>query len=365
MQQQFVGILLNASMYRGIPRRKTGQESISNYEEGAQVYGLIPCFLRLEDLNMETGRCIAYIKNKYDYIRMDIPIPTVIHNRAIYFGPKAHLQINKLLSRGIILFNACNRYGKDEIHRLLASDPILSKILPDTNIATSSTIRNMMKQYNDIILKPCRGSVGQGIMRLRYIHSSWRLTYSRAPSVGGWITTKLTKGELPLIVLRRISRQPFLVQQRIPLAEYQGNAYDLRVTIQRGLNGHWRMTGMYAKVASSTTFVSNIAQGGTAHPAAPILAASITNHSSLHLIRLIEQITLQIAWRLSIHLPWLADLGIDIGITTEGNPYFIECNGRDQRYGFRKANIISTWKDSYYQPMAYARHLLESTIVRP
>lgn len=356
-----VGILFNASMHRGIPSQKTGQESLANYEEGARMYGLIPCFLRLEDIDLETGRCTAYIKNKNDYKLMTIPIPKVIHNRAIYFNKSSHQRINRLLSKGVIVFNQCNRYGKDEIHRLLASDPVANRYLPYSDIATPTVIRRMMKQYDDIILKPCSGSIGQGIMRLRKTHSNWMITYSRSPSIGGWVTSKLFKERLPSIVLNRISRYPFLAQQRIPLAEYNDNAYDLRVSLQRGINGQWQITGMYAKIAPSSTFVSNIAQGGTALPLESILASSISI-PPISMIRSIEEITLLMASSLSAQLPRMADLGMDIGITTDGKLYFIECNGRDQRYGFRKANMISTWKKTYHQPMAYARHLLESEI---
>jgi len=364
VMQQLVGILLNASMHRGIPRCKTGQESLANYEEGALGYGLIPVFLKLEDIDLETGRCLAYIKNDNDYVLIDIPLPKVIHNRAIYVNNSSHLRISRLLNIGIIVFNVCNRYGKDEIHRRLSSNPSLKPFLPNTDTATPTVIRRMMKKHNDLILKPCRGSIGQGIMRLRKVNSNWMLTYSNSPSIGGWKTITLNKEQLPPIVLRRISRHPFLVQERIPLAEYQGNAYDIRVTIQRGLQGLWQMTGMYAKIAPSNTFVTNIAQGATAVPVESILATSIPSQSPLSVIQCIEQVTLEMAWSLSTQLPWLADFGMDIGITSEGKPYFIECNGRDQRYGFRKANMTSTWKKTYEHPMAYAHHLLESDVYR-
>ncbi|WKL03644.1 hypothetical protein Q0F98_09340 [Paenibacillus amylolyticus] len=42
-----------------------------------------------------------------------------------------------------------------------------------------------------------------------------------------------------------------------------------------------------------------------------------------------------------------------------GQIYFIECNGRDQRYGFRKAGMSEHWKATYSKPMAYGRLLLE------
>ncbi|GJM83852.1 hypothetical protein HMSSN139_63480 [Paenibacillus sp. HMSSN-139] len=44
MSQDTVGILLNSSMYRGIPTRRTGQEWIAGYEETAREFGLTPYF---------------------------------------------------------------------------------------------------------------------------------------------------------------------------------------------------------------------------------------------------------------------------------------------------------------------------------
>lgn len=73
----------------------------------------------------------------------------------------------------------------------------------------------------------------------------------------------------------------------------------------------------------------------------------------------IRSVGLRIARTLASSLPHLADLGLDLGITEKGQIYFIECNGRDQRYGFRKAGMTETWKASYRHPMAYGRLLLE------
>lgn len=63
MGHKHVGILLNADMHRGVPRLKTGQESLSNYEEAAAAYGLVPCFLKLADIDTDSGFSSAYIKD--------------------------------------------------------------------------------------------------------------------------------------------------------------------------------------------------------------------------------------------------------------------------------------------------------------
>jgi hypothetical protein len=67
-----------------------------------------------------------------------------------------------------------------------------------------------------------------------------------------------------------------------------------------------------------------------------------------------------IAKELEEHFPNLADMGLDIGITSDGFPMFIECNARDLRTGFRNADMHSAWKESYKTPIAYGKYLLET-----
>lgn len=354
----YVGILLNAAVHRGIPHGRTGQESLSNYEEAARVYGLIPCYMRLQDLDPDNGQCSAYVLRDHAWTLVRMPIPRVIHNRAIYLDAGSRQKVEFLLRQGYVIFNAFNRYGKDEIHHLLKKDPLLAPHLPETQNATSSSITDMMRHYDDLVMKPCVGSVGRGIWRLRRAGAAWKLTYSPSGRSSGWKTVTLHQNQLPAMLRRRLARMPYLVQERIALAEYKDRPYDLRVSVQRGISGQWEITGLYAKAASSRTFVSNVAQGGRAFPAETVLAESLPGLAPDVVLTDVKQLALRIAARLELHLPWAADFGLDIGLSKTGKPYFIECNGRDQRYGFRKAGLNGLWKETYRKPMAYARYLL-------
>ncbi len=40
----YIGILLDDSVYKGIPRKREGYEKLSFYEEAAKLYGLKPCY---------------------------------------------------------------------------------------------------------------------------------------------------------------------------------------------------------------------------------------------------------------------------------------------------------------------------------
>jgi len=357
MGQDHVGILLNSSMFRGIPARRTGRESINNYEEAAKEFDLIPCFLRLGDIDLKQGKCIAYMYNDWEYTKTVISIPKVIHNRAIYSNRDVHRNVLQLISQGTSVFNANNRYSKDFIHKLLWDNQYLRSYLPFSVLATSSGLQQMMRQYSDLILKPARGSVGQGIIRLRKGSKSWEMNYYSMQKKD-WVNSCLPKGDLPLWFRKLLARKPYLVQERIPLLEYNGRPLDLRVTVQKGINGTWNVTGLFAKVAPSGSFISNIAKGGTAYPAPLLLSSLLPTTNVTGVLARVKSLSLSIASELAANLPLLADLGLDIGLTDHGRPYFIECNGRDQRYGFRKAEMSNIWKDTYRTPMAHARYLL-------
>jgi hypothetical protein len=356
MGLKVVGILLNANMHEGVPRLKTGQESLSNYEEAAAAYGLLPCFLKLADIDTDSGFSAAYIKGIHGYKSVVVPTPEVIHNRAIY--SQNNPEMNRLLQHHPMVYNTCNRYGKDEIHDLLEESEELRKFLPTTTTGLSG-LREMINLYPDLILKPCRGSVGNGVMRLvRSGTKRWTLRYL-SPSTRRWRSISVDQAALPRTLRARFATVPYLVQERIPLAEIGGRPFDLRVTVQRGWGGNWQVTGLFAKLAAPGGFVSNIARGGEALSATLVLEKAFSGETAANIRMSVGTLSLAIARCLEKDLPGLADIGLDIGITTDGRIFFIECNGRDQRYGFHKAGLTETWKDSYRKPMGYARFLLE------
>lgn len=359
MPPETIGIMFDSRMYRGIPAGRTGQESLANYEQAAACYGLTPCFLRLEDVDSETKTSLAYVKKDGVYVRQKMPLPPVIHNRALQLRRADQHEVTKLLLQGIQVFNVRNRYRKDHIHDMLHQDPALKKHLPYAAKATPESLAYMMDHYNDLIIKPCSGSIGHGIMRLYKRDGDWKLTCQTRASRKGWATFRLSRGQLPSATLRRIFRHAYLIEERIPLVRYEGRPVDLRVSVQRGIDGLWGITGMFAKAAPTHTFVTNIAQGGKVMTLAEALDEEELGISIPELEARISSVGLRIARTLASSLPHLADLGLDLGIARNGQIYFIECNGRDQRYGFRKAGMPEHWKASYREPMAYGRLLME------
>lgn len=357
MNSNDIGILVNHSLYQGIPRGRMKHEKLSFYESAGREFGLSPCYFRIQDIDLSRRKVSAYRWDGVKYIRCDLPLPSVIHNRAILQKASAKRKIQRLLNMGIIVYNSSTRYLKSRIQSLLMLDSVICPHLPGTVQASASRLRYYMTQYDSLILKPDNSSIGKGIMKLDRQGEQWLLRHptKRRPRRIGQLRFKR---KLPLLLKRTLRSKPYLIQQRLPLATYQGRPFDLRVSVQRHADGDWQVSGIAGKVAGRGSYVTNVAQGGSVYR----LPELLRDYPGLdpHAVEAdVHAFSLRVAEHLSNHLPHLADIGLDIGLTEYGFPLFIECNGRDLRYSFQEAGMIEEWKETYRAPIGYGKYLLE------
>ncbi|WP_186445528.1 YheC/YheD family endospore coat-associated protein [Paenibacillus cremeus] len=365
MLPPFVGILVNDRMHRSIPVGKTKYEAIEFYIEAGQKYGFTPAFFRIQDLGVQRNHVKAYVKQDKDFALKRIPSPLIIHNRAIYASVKDHRKLDAWVREGRTLFNHWNRYSKLHIQTVLRDNSELQAQVPETVRATTAQLQAMMKRHPALILKPDKSSIGRGVMKLERKQRFWQLTYPVTFSIHNkrWRTRRFKGPSLPCLLRARLAQIPYIVQPYLPLATYQGRPFDLRVSVQRAGTGQWQITGIVAKVASGRSFITNVAQGGTVNRLEHILREEYSYLDLENVLRGIHEFAIKVAVQLEQKLPLMADLGLDIGITTEGVPLFIECNSKDQRYSFREAGMLGEWKASYENPMAYAHFLLNRSSV--
>jgi hypothetical protein len=359
----YIGILLNASVYQSIRSGSILHEKLAYYEEiGREVY-LKPCYFRLQDMKLSRSHMLVYIYTEQGYIRKRIRMPHIIHNRAIYRSMYAKHKLERFSKRGHLIFNGWNRYKKSYIQKLLLQDASIRAHLPETMTATPRSIAAMMEKHDAIMVKPDKGSLGLGIMQILRRDGFYELSYPPGrklhayPFGKEWVTLYF-QNKLPRPLLQAIRNKDYIVQQKLPLANYKGRPFDLRVSVQRDGTGQWQVTGIAGKVAPLNSFLTNVAQGGEVYPLADLLREYpiLEVH---HVEAELHQFALLIANILSNHLPRLADIGLDIGLTEHGFPLFIECNSKDLRYSFREAGMMEEWKAAYRSPMAYARYLLD------
>ena len=264
------------------------------------------------------------------------------------------LKIKNLQKTGVIIFNDWNRYGKWDVHDILMKNEELQPHLPETKRASSVNFIEMMEKHKELIIKPNSGSLGGGVVMVEKKDSElWEVCYNqkREAFANDW----------PEIIRKKVLNKNYIIQERIPLAEYQGSPFDLRVSVQKNGLGEWQVTGVVGKVAKIGNYVTNVAKGGTCKTLTELLS-DFSDLDFNEVYQSIEDFSIKAVTELNKYFPNLADVGLDIGLTTEGFPMFIECNGRDLRITFGKAKMNEVWKATYTTPISYARYLFDSKI---
>jgi len=345
-----IGILLDHRTWKGVPIGRTGYERINFYNKAARKHHLTPFYFSLQQYYPTKGKAKGYIYRNGSYRLVNRSVPSVVHNRSMPFTSGLRTKLGQLSNRSIV-YNAQTRYTKHKIHKLLSKKHHLKSHLPKTKLFSKDSLQHMMERFKELYVKPSSGSIGKGIFKLEQVdQGKWRIQTSGK--------TRFKPTQKVYRYLRgKLGQRSFLVQEAIPLARYKGRPFDIRVSVQKGGNGKWQVTGMVGKVAGKGKHVTNVARGGKVKT-----CEELFSHCGLDVYRtkgIIEDFSLRVAKHLGKKLNRLADVGLDVGIDQGGKPYFIEMNGRDLRYSFRDGGLSKIWFKTYENPMKYGKYLLK------
>jgi YheC/D like ATP-grasp len=355
LEKQYIGILLSSQLYKELEHGKQPQ-ILSFYEDAGKLNNIIPVYLVLDDIQPGESEITGYVMNlQGEYQKTYIPKPCVIHNRGYHCSKAAKKQIKRLQAEGIIFFNEWNQYSKYKIHKFLAESENIQPHLPETVLMDQENMFDMMKKHRELIIKPSSGTFGKRNMKATRLNDTeWLISY---PIKDNWVEEMVQAELLPTKIQSLITKGKYLIQERIQLAEYHNNPFDMRVSVQRNRNGEWQVTGIVGKVAKQGSFITNVARGGTCFTLDKILR-NLPHLDEEQVITDVKHFALKIAEQLSTRMANLADIGLDVGITMDGIPMFIECNARDLRFAFREALLFDTWRETYITPISYGKYLM-------
>ncbi|MGG1516975.1 YheC/YheD family protein [Paenibacillus oryzisoli] len=347
--KQRIGILLDRATFNGIPWQKTGYESLHMYNKAANELMLKPFYMTLNNIRRKTA--IGYTYNGHRYRLERLRIPSVTHNRDITLSKLYKSKLYQL-SKSTVLFNRVNRFSKHRIHRILLTNPELKKLLPHTVKYSKLNLESFMIKFSSLFIKPTNGSVGNGIIQIsKSSNGSWRINLKKGKPL------YKSKTRTQAFLSNFIGNKKYIIQEAIPLALYKTRPYDLRVSVQRGADGNWKLTGIVGKVAAKGRHVTNVAKGGKVRRCEELFQES--GFSVVEVKETIRKTALQIAQFLGEKIPHLADIGLDMGIDKDGELKFIEMNARDQRITFKKAKLNHIFYKTYLTPLQYGKYLIE------
>jgi len=323
---------------------------------GAVVYAFNPDGINRENQLIEGFFPYKNGSAEITWKKSYFPFPDVVHNRVLSRTTEKTAPVRQAVETagdyGIKCFNP-KFLNKWETHDILQQNPKICKFLPETLKYTScEKLQHFLAKHPVVYLKPWHGSLGKDILRITkkqricsYVHRQGKQTVS-----GVWQSTAEMSEALQTFVRQR----SYLMQQGLDLVTYFGRVFDIRVLVQKNLTGYWEVSAVVARVGKAGSPFPNIAAGGSALAMEQVWPELFNQDWQTSPVR--EQISglaFLVAGTLEHTLGNFGEMGLDVGIDTNGRVWLIEVNSKPSRKVFPQGDI--TLKErSIRLPMEYA-----------
>lgn len=320
-----------------------------------------------KDVDWKTRRVsgYTYLPEKNEWSLSQQSIPAVIYDRCFYLNTKHYLAykpfVQQLSRAPRVKLLGVPLKGKWPLAQFIARSPKLSAYFPPTRLYKGGDdITAMLATYGSVVAKPNGGSHGRGVVAIfrenlkgpcRVIgRSNKNRHFSRT-----FTTTKQTIDWLQkLIGNRRYVLQPYL-----HLTTPDGSPFDIRLLVQKNMNGMWQTTGMAVRIGAPRTLTSNLHGGGKAEKIGPFLKQlPFDSQKKQTILRNIDHICTELPPSIERQHGRLCELGIDIGIDRNGRVWLLEVNSKPGRQVFRLAGEHKQYVTAIRRPLLYAATLL-------
>lgn len=306
------------------------------------------------DNNVVYGLYYDNEKSQWRYGKF--PFPTVIYRRNFHVSERL---IKKLINvTDGRLFNS-TRFTKYELYKFVEKNKYLSNYLIPTELSVNeSVIKNFLKEYKKVILKPIDLSRGRGICVIEEKQRGYKVLDYRNTE---YIEKYLDDDESLEIFLKsnRSFFQKYLVQKHLELAMIDGSCFDVRVVMQKDRNKVWICTGIECRVAKKDSLITNISRGGYALPLSVALTKAFPDESNQKL--LMQQLD-NLCKKFCNHMDQMgehfAEFGLDVAVDINKNLWLIEANVLPSFKGFKRMDY-NNYLNIRYTPLIYAVSLTE------
>lgn len=288
------------------------------------------------------------------------PIPDVIYNRLPSRKLDGKPGLQEFLGTARKRWNTSvfnEKYlDKTEVFQALKNYAGAIRYLPESwSFTKASQLRTMLSKYRTVFLKPIRGSLGKGILRITRTKSGYELSSSAA---GG--ARKLRFASLSGLIAAisgKLKTTRYQIQQGLDLITVGGRPVDFRALVQKSIGGEWKVTSIVARTAGTHRFVSNVAQGGTVGTVSQTVAKSNLTKNRSGVSTRLHRAALNIAKGIDERIPaHFGELGVDLALDRTGRVWLLEVNSKPSK---NDSSLLSERKirPSVKHLVQYARHL--------
>ncbi|OBR62948.1 hypothetical protein A7K91_09530 [Paenibacillus oryzae] len=268
----------------------------------------------------------------------DMPVPDIVNNRLtsrkLENSPAVqHFFENARKNYATVVFNE-KFLDKTEVFDALKGDKSLARYLPESHLLSSYAVfKSMCPKYAHVFLKPVRGSLGKGIIRISHLEGDSYQALHATPS-GARKQVYPTLSKLYGAISLKMKTVRYQIQQGLQLIEVAKRPVDFRALAQKNGTGSWVITSIVARTAGNQHFVSNLARGGTlSRVSAAIVKSNLTSSiGGQGAAQRLRQAALAIAQGIEAQIPaHFGELGIDLALDTSGRVWLLEVNSKPSK----------------------------------
>lgn len=321
---------------------------INIYQRIARKHGLnLLCFTPQDILEREI-KINGLLINRFGCRRKKIAVPPIIYNR-IY--PENHQIITKLiqLNPKIKIFNRITQFDKWKIYQHL-HDSSVTEHLPPTHQYESNLLAKLIKEYHQIIIKPCKGHQGVGLWRIKELSEQRYQITHQFPFP---LVLPANQGVIDLINLL-IDSPNNIIQAYIDLATINQAHFDLRALVQKNKLGNWEITAITSRIAKYGHYITNICDH-------IVDAKTLLQQSKFDPNTIVDNtidLSLATAKELDKSIDHLGEISVDLGLDTQGKLWIIEVNGKPNKHLYTDLSPSLTEK-TYLTPLQYGNYLAQ------
>jgi len=338
----------DASLFRGLWREGMAL--------GAMVYAFAP-----HDVDWSQRLVRGWVERRGGAERMVLPLPDVIYNRVPNRSLERTLHYRRFLRqlaevKHTYMFNP-RFFDKWQVHRWLSAMQESRQYLPETRLLASvRDMERILLRHGQAYVKPLGGSLGKGIVRVaRGREGGYTVSYRLGERNLEHLHANFAEAAADVYLAKH--RRRYLVQQGVTIARYHGRVFDVRVTLHRNGQGDWEVVGPAAKVAAVGAVTTHVHSGGRVYPLKKVLREVFPRDDSAVYERVLEASTkIARAIEKASHLP-LGELGLDLGLTPQGEVHLFEVNARPGRMVFAPVWAKRDGRRSLHYICAFAHYV--------
>ncbi|MFD0716464.1 YheC/YheD family protein [Paenibacillus sp. GCM10027626] len=291
-----------------------------------------------------------------------LPAPDIVNNRLTSRKLENRPSVQQFLKEVKLRYNTTvfneKFLDKTEVFDALKKDAALIRYLPESHVLrTFTTLKTMCTRYNTVFIKPVRGSLGKGIIRVSRAEGDKYL--AQYATVGGTKKQQFSSlNKLFTSLSGKMKTVKYQIQQGLNLITINGRPVDFRALVQKNQTGNWSLTSIVARTAGNHHFVSNLARGGTLSTVKEaVMKSNLSFASSNDAPARLQRAALEIARGIDSHIPaHFGELGIDLAMDSVGRIWLLEVNSKPSK------NDNTPLPDQKIRPsvrnvIRYSRHL--------